>query len=249
MKKKIFEGNERKYYVYAYYYVEGKKEIPFYIGKGVNSRCFKHLNVNENSKSEKSKYIYAMKKAKKKIKIYIIKEGLTQEEAFRIESACIDLIGKENLYNIVSGHHSEKRIAKSIGEQKPLNINEVPNKSLIIVLGKINNENVNMLTDLELYERVRYAWKLHDIKGGPNGVDDYKYVFALYKKQIIEVYKAIKWFPSGTTQLFTRNEGKRKDRYEFIGKIDKKLSKKFVGKTYFEERFKFGGGLYKLKNI
>ena len=245
MKKGKKMKNEKKYYVYAYYNVEGGKEKPFYVGKGINDRCFHLLNIDEN---KKSKFIQAINKDKKKIKVYIIKEGLTQEEAFRVESACIDVIGKENLQNKVKGHHSEKRIAKNIGEQKQLDIHEVPNKSLIIVLGKMNNENVNMLTELELYERARYAWKLNDIRGGEKKINEYKYAFVLYKKQIVEVYRIARWFPSGTTQMFTRNEGKRKNRYEFIGKIDKKLSKKFVGNQYFEKRYMFGGGLYKLKD-
>ena len=248
MKKEKLLNNEKKYYVYAYYYVDGNREIPFYVGKGVDSRCFHLLNVDEHSKSKKGKFVYEMKKARKKIKVYIIKEGLTESEAFKVESACIDLIGKENLLNVVNGHNSEKRIAKNIGEQKSLNLKRVPNKSLIIVLSKKNNINVNMLTDLELYERARYAWKLNDIRGGYNRINEYKYAFILYKKQIIQVYKLIRWFPSGTTQLFTVKGGKRKDRYEFVGKIDKKLGKEFIGNQYFKEKYKHGGGLHKLKD-
>ena len=85
------------------------------------------------------------------------------------------------------------------------------------------------------------------IKGGFDQINEYKYVFVGFKKHIVTVYKNVHWFKAGETELFTRDNETRKDRYEFVGKIDKRLNKKFAGKFYFKEQFKRGGGLHVLK--
>lgn len=227
------DSNKRKYYVYAYYSSDSK--IPIYIGKGMKGRCFAHLERFEDEKD---------------IKVYIIKDNLTDEEAFDIESACIDVIGVENLkYNNVKGRHSKKRIANQLVGNEKLNIAEVPDRSLIIYLSEsvIKDQSINMLSDLELYERARASWAMSKIKGGFDKINEYEHVFVGFKKHIIAVYKNIHWFKSGTIQLFTRKRNSSPDRYEFVGKIDEKLSKKYIGKYYFDKRFSYGGGLYVLK--
>lgn len=227
------EEKKNKYYVYAYYSADSK--IPIYIGKGIKGRCLAHL---DRFKGEKS------------IKVYIIKENLTEDEAYKIESACIDLIGIDNLkFNNVKGHHSEKHIATQLLIDDELDLSKVPNKSLIIYLSEkvLKNQDISMMDDLELYDRARFCWTMSKVKGGFDKVNDYKYVFIGFKKHIITVYKNVHWFKAGTTQLFRREKEKRNDRYEFVGKIDERLNKKFVGKYYYNKQFYYGGGLYVLK--
>ena len=168
---------DKKYYVYAYY--SSKSKMPIYIGKGFKGRCLAHI---EKFKDEKN------------IKVYIIKENLSEEEAFKIESACIDLIGIENLsYNKVKGHHSEKHIATQLIKDEKLDMDKVPNKSLIIYLSAkvLKDQDISMMDDLELYDRARFCWSLSKIKGGADSINDYKYVFVGFKKHIITVYKNI----------------------------------------------------------
>lgn len=225
--------DKKQYYVYAYY--SEKSKMPIYIGKGIKGRCFAHL---DEFKKEDN------------VKVYIIKENLTEEEAYKIESACIDVIGIENLkYNKFKGKHSEKHIAKQIIDEEKLDINKVPSKSLIIYLSDkvLKNQDINMLSDFELYERARASWIMSKIKGGFDKVKEYKYVFIGYKKHMIAVYKNIHWFKAGTTEFLTRQKEERSNRYEFVGTIDEKLSKKFEGKYYFNKQFYFGGGLYPLR--
>lgn len=229
----MIKNYKNKYYVYAYY--SSNNKIPIYIEKGIKSRYLAHFDKFKDEK---------------KLKAYIIKENLTEEEAFKIESACIDVIGIKNLkYNNIKGHHSEVHIANQMINDEELNIDDVPSKSLIIYLSEkvLKNHDINMMDDLELYERARVCWKMSKIKGGYNKVNEYRYVFVGFKKHIITVYENIHWFKAGTTQLFTRPKEKRNDRYEFVGRISDKLNKKFEGKYYYNQQFHYGGGLYVLK--
>ena len=76
--------SDRSYYVYAYLRSSdssfGAKYTPYYIGKGKNRRAF-------SSKR-------AIKAPRSKEFIVFIQEGLTEEEAFRLEKYCIALYGR-----------------------------------------------------------------------------------------------------------------------------------------------------------
>ena len=103
-------GNERtnflrdlKTYVYVYCEIsEDNKRIPIYIGKGKGDRCFAHLNNLEDISKTKNRKITNLL-LEKKLSIDILAYGLDSQTALLIESACIDLMGIDNLANIVRG--------------------------------------------------------------------------------------------------------------------------------------------------
>lgn len=131
--KQTFGEDKDKYYVYMLM-VEGEGK-PFYIGKGAGARVFAHeldadamlkaINQDRNDKeanynklSDKIKTIINNKGEVKKV---IVKWGLTEDEAFRCESALINMydylcnntsdkpLSKDDaLTNIVNGHASKK---------------------------------------------------------------------------------------------------------------------------------------------
>ena len=104
------KGNERskffkdlKSYVYVYCEIdEDNRRIPIYIGKGKSERCFSHLDNLDNLTSAKSKKINNLFNDDK-LGIDILAHGLDDKTALQIESACIDLMGINNLENVVRG--------------------------------------------------------------------------------------------------------------------------------------------------
>src|SRR5882762_9189208 len=68
----------------------------------------------------------------------------------------------------------------------------------------------------ELYDCTRGIWRLS--KGR---AEEAKYVFAVYRGVIIEVYEADSWLPAGTTQYRWRQftHAHLQGRYEFVGKV------------------------------
>jgi uncharacterized protein len=90
---------------YVYVYIDPRNYEEFYYGKGIGSRKTAHLS--DESDTEKTKRIKAIKAAGLDPIIKVIAKNLTESEAFLIEKTLIWKLGK-NLTNISSGHFAEK---------------------------------------------------------------------------------------------------------------------------------------------
>ena len=80
-----------KYYVYLL--IDPKTDEPFYVGKGIGNRVFNHVKCAlENEETSNSKYeeIRRIKDEGNDVKHLIVRHGLTEKNAFEIESALID---------------------------------------------------------------------------------------------------------------------------------------------------------------
>ena len=112
------------YYIYALCEVDGEKRLPFYIGKGQNTRCLNHLRQHlhvyrydpQGLRSVDTPKTRKIKKLKEngRLGIDILCHHIESERiALQIEAACISLIGKDNLTNLSSGasHETMRRFS------------------------------------------------------------------------------------------------------------------------------------------
>ena len=93
----------KNYYVYVY--IDPLNFEEFYYGKGQGSRKEAHLAVDGDSK--KAKRIKEIRKAGLEPIIRVIASGLTEDEAFLIETTLIWKLGKFTT-NLASGHFAGK---------------------------------------------------------------------------------------------------------------------------------------------
>jgi len=91
-----------EYYVYVY--IDPRNFEDFYYGKGKGSRKDAHLF--EDSDSEKSKRIKAIKKEGLGPIIRVIARGLSEHDALLVEKTLLWKLGKQ-LTNVTSGHYSK----------------------------------------------------------------------------------------------------------------------------------------------
>ena len=91
-----------EYYVYVY--IDPRNFEEFYYGKGKGSRKDAHLF--EDSDSEKSKRIKAIKKEGLEPIIRVIARGLSEHDALLVEKTLLWKLGKQ-LTNVSSGHYSK----------------------------------------------------------------------------------------------------------------------------------------------
>jgi uncharacterized protein len=95
--------SKAEYYVYVY--IDPRNYEEFYYGKGTGSR--KNAHLTDESDTEKTKRIKAIKSSGLDPVIKVVAKNLTEAEAFLIEKTLIWKLGK-NLTNISSGHYAEK---------------------------------------------------------------------------------------------------------------------------------------------
>lgn len=91
-----------EYYVYVY--IDPRNFEEFYYGKGKGSRKLAHLG--EDSDSEKSLRIKAIRAAGLDPVVRVVAQGLTEHDALLVEKTLLWKLGKQ-LTNVSSGHYAE----------------------------------------------------------------------------------------------------------------------------------------------
>jgi len=94
---------------YVYFLVDPRSNEVFYVGKGKGNRVFQHAEdaLVSEADSDKLGKIREIRAAGKPVQHFILRHGLKDEESLLVEASLIDFIGKGNLTNKQSGHHSD----------------------------------------------------------------------------------------------------------------------------------------------
>ena len=210
---------------YVYLLIDPRNNEVFYVGKGKGNRINQHLLGaldDKTNETEKIKKIREIQNIGLEVKHFVLRHELTEKEAFEVESAVIDVLGKDNLTNLVKGHLSEDKGLMKLEDIKIKYeaddaVFEVP-----VILININNLYQRNMSEKEIYDATRKSWKVNI-----NRVSNIKIACSVYRGIIREVFLIDKWIPSSEV----------KGRYMFEGKIaskdirDKYLSK-FVSKYW-----------------
>jgi len=217
-----------KAYVYALF--DPLDHRPFYIGKGRGNRVFQHvegaiLEDKESNKYDKIREIRS-RNQNNKVKHSVIRHGMSDEVAFEVESALIDLANKTgaNLTNEVTGHNSIEIGMMSaddiIRKYNAQPLNELHHSVVIININKkyklVRDEalqvNANYSGKDLIYESVKQAWVIGKRR------DTVEYVLAEYKGIIVEVYEVIEVNTNGQSEKWYPVSG-YKNRWGFHGKL------------------------------
>ncbi len=213
---------------YVYLYVNPIDGAVFYVGKGRGNRVFAHLRASPDKNIAKT--LKEIKAAKRQPRIEILAHGLTEKAAFRVEAAAIDLLGLGHLDNAVRGHGCSRLPVEDViahHTRRPAKIREPA------ILIRINRAYRYGMTDQELYDATRSAWRI-----GTRG-DKAKLAMAVYDNVVREVYEITGWFREGRTFNARRRPDHKPadDRWEFVGvianeKIRKRYRNRFVGEHF-----------------
>jgi len=177
---------------YVYILKDPRNGEIFYIGKGMNNRIFAHVedSLDENIANAKLDRIRAIHEDGYRVDINIHRHGLTEKEAFEVESALIDFVGLPNLSNLVAGHHTHEHGKMTIDEiiahyDAPI----IPiTESVILII--INRAYRRGMSHTELYEATRKHWKIGKRR------EKAQYAFSVSNGLVRQVYKIEKWYPS-----------------------------------------------------
>ncbi len=194
----------------------------FYVGKGTGNRVFTHARaaMKRGRKDEKLATIRRILGQGKTVKHEIIRHGMTEKEAFEVESALIDIYKLEGLLNKVGGHDMEQRGRMTDREIRarycaaPIRIRE---PALLIIVNRLWERNIS---PERLYEITRGNWVV-----GPRR-EKARYAFSVYKGVVREVYRIDGWRQAKVR----RKDQAQQNRWRFRGGVATELQR-YVGRS------------------
>ena len=109
---------------YVYLLINPLDNKIFYVGKGKENRVFNHAKAAllDWIKSDKLDIIREIIDNEQKVKYYILRHGMTEKEAYLVESAFIDFLTFNdfsfvaNISNVVAGHNQWDKGLKTVEE-------------------------------------------------------------------------------------------------------------------------------------
>lgn len=150
---------------------------PFYIGKGSGNRVFSHASGElpfgheDDAIGQKLQYIREIKSAQRRVIHKIIRFGLSEEEAYKIEASLIDLVNHirpDTLKNEISGQGTAEGIydadhlaislsAKELESDAPLLVIKIERRwsELVAQQGSASGVSVD-----SIFDAIRGDWKL-----------------------------------------------------------------------------------------
>jgi hypothetical protein len=200
-------------YVYALEDPRDKKI--FYIGKGIGNRVFAHAKdaLKERSKkNEKISLIREIIREELEVKSYIIKYGLSDEEAINYEAIIIETLNKfdHNLTNLVAGHHTEKLFLSTYAVEGMFGLEKIrslPRNSVILYINDKNFKKGDSIA--EIYDAAKQAWVISKDK-----IDLIEHVIVENKSVVIAMFKNIQWYKVEEGKWF---KDKNKFKWGFKG--------------------------------
>jgi uncharacterized protein len=224
---------------YVYILIDSRNGKPFYVGKGFGNRVFNHLQCALEEETDNDKYntIRSIIAENVSVKHLIIRHGLSEKQAFEIESTIIDLLDYLDfeITNKVLGHNTYASGIMTTDEiirlhnAQPLTIIE---ESVIFI--NINRQYKRGFSVEDIYKATKDYWKIAESK-----VNSLKYVLSEYRGLIIEVFEVEEWYPVEAKD----RSGKDVIKYGFNGKvapddirrkyINKSVSKKHQNPIYY----------------
>lgn len=212
-----------KFYVYCL--IDPRTERPFYIGKGKGNRVFEHAedSLNESLESDKLAAIRAIHSEGNRVKTIVIRHGLTEDEAFKIEASLIDTINYFSnwLTNEVLGHGALKFGLMTTSELARL-YNAQPLDELLhpAVIININKTYERGNGQLSIYEATKEAWVISEKRR-----NSIKYALSEYQGIIVEAFKIESWYQC-------LSESKNRNRWGFNGAIaEESIRAAYVNKS------------------
>lgn len=185
---------ELKYYVYML--LDPTDSKPFYIGKGIDNRVFNHLacaltdTETSNAKYEKIREII---QSGQTVKHIIVRHGLSESEAFKIEASLIDTLTYCGLLlsNIVGGHNSiEKGLMTSEEIVRLYNAQPLNRMEADCILININKTYQRGNGTDPIYLATKETWLISEWR-----LPQIKYVLSEFRGLIVEVFEVKNWYP------------------------------------------------------
>ena len=207
---------------YVYLLLDG--EDVFYVGKGKGNRVFDHARgaplpiEGETPESLKIQRIQSIRSADRGVDVLLVRHGLTEPEAFLVESVLIDLSSRpisSKLTNIAGGHRANTLGYMTAAEviqlydAPPIELDDTP-----LIFLRIPRLWYRGIDPADLFEATRGWWLLN-----PRRAEQARYVMAVSRGVVREVYEADRWYARERGALGWTDAELRRQRFGFDGSV------------------------------
>lgn len=210
-----------------------ESRVPFYIGRGVGNRVFDHVAraLKDPTKNDKYSTIRAIEKCGGKVEHYILRHGLSLEEAIEVEATLIDFSRMVGLLgaNISRGFHSG-----SVGYMNTDEVIRMYNAPPLSELAKghviinINRTYGKAPGQDAIYEATRASWIIAKWR-----IPSISHVLSEKRGIVVGVFEVTEWYP---VPARTRT-GKPATRWAFHGEIaDHSILERYMHKSITKKR-------------
>lgn len=212
---------------YVYLLIDPRDERIFYVGKGTGGRCFSHVReARKTTRDSRGDYeklatIRGIEDSGHQVRIEILRHGLTEDQAFHLESAAMDLLGLSDLDNRKVGHGTHVIGRMSVGDinaqygAKPVEFDS--DHRIILIRSRRFSHGI---TEDSLYEETRAWWRmgLRRLRAD--------YAMAVYGGVVRAVYAIDDWIEP--TEADIAAAPNRLGRYGFVGHVDKEMEARYL---------------------
>ena len=208
---------------YVYLLIDPRDGEILYVGKGHGNRIFAHAQdalAGRESESDKLEQIRAIHAAGHEVRHELLRFGLRDRTALEIEAAAIQLFGRDNLTNVLEGHHNwaRGRMTTDVAVSQ-FEAPRAPDIAERAILFRIPRLWSPVMSPAELYESTRGWWRV-----GPRR-EDADYAFAVSRGVIREVYEIHGWREREPGDRgWEQDIGKSRKRWGFSGEVAEELA-------------------------
>lgn len=224
-------GVAEKIEYYVYLLVDPRCDRVFYVGKGTGNRCFSHVEEARRTEEDtlgdypKLTRIREIEAAGLAVHIDILRHGLSESNAYLIESVAMDLL--LGLTNRVGGRGSDLgrmpvREINALYGAEPVEID--PDHRVVLI--RINRLFDRGMTDDELYEATRKWWRVHQRRRQLDQECAPQWAMAVYGGVVRAVYRIESW--ERPTRDDVRVDAKRAKRWAFHGMRDQGMEAMYL---------------------
>jgi len=207
---------------YVYLLTDPRDGKIFYVGKGRGNRIFAHARnaLDQELASDKLDVIRAIGAAGLEVGYELLRFGMTENAAFDVEAAAIQLLGLDGLTNAVAGHHIATtgrmtvEVAISLFDAPPAP--DITEPTLLIKIPRLWYPSIS---PAELYESTAGWWAIkNDLRRNKA-----LYAFCVVKGVIREVYRITSWRQRREGDRDWENDLGKVPRWGFEGEIAEEM--------------------------
>jgi uncharacterized protein len=213
---------------YVYLLVDPRTGRAFYVGKGRNDRCFRHLAAAQPGVAAHRKFpmleqIRAIESAGRSVRIDILRYGLSPTEASTVEAAVRDALGLSTEVTLGSQRRTAIDLNAALAERARF---KRGHQVVLLAVGGTGTEWT--------YESARHGWRIARRFTDLDAARAPKWAAIVAANLVAAVYRIEGWEDDRPGRRPDDSSAVRPgpgDRYSFFGRRDPELEKRYRGRS------------------